>query len=172
MKHLARWKNPQADWRDADRGYMLGSWFGWKCGRDRARHLRALDAAADPFVRVAAAVYLAFDDEKEGRARLTRLTKLPGDPGAWAALTLARRGDHRAVPRMLEVLSDDRDGGMAAVPHKNLQKRVTELLSNSAKASGLPQPSGPDYRAWWKQHGARVRVQDPWFAALEAQKVD
>lgn len=170
-KHFAAWTNPQRGW-GPERGYVLGSYFGWKCGGNRQQHLQALAGAQDPFVRVAAAVYLAFEDERAGMVRLTELAKLTGDPGTWAALTLARRGDKRAVPRLLEVFATDGDSGMHGVPHRNLQKRARELLSNSAAASGLPQPQANDHQAWWKQHAAKVTLHDPWLPALAKLKVD
>ena len=182
---LIGWKNPQSDWRDADRGYVLGSYFAWRCGRDRAKHLAALTGAADPFVRAAGAVYLGFEDADAGTAALKKLTALDGDPGVWAALTLARRGHKGAVPRALDVFRvrpGDREarGGMAEVPRRNLRKRVLVLLSNSAKAGGVPQPALPEaeerqweYLAgWWKDHGGKVALGDPWLKILEKQKVD
>ena len=69
---------------------------------------------------------------------------------------------------------------MAEVPHRNLQKRVLVLLSNSARASGVPQPAPADQSpssfdsllAWWKKHGDTMVVSDPWLQVLERQKVD
>lgn len=185
-EYLLTWRNPGTDWRDADRGYVLGSYFGWRCGRDRAAHLTRLLAAADPYVRVAAAVYLGYEDPAAGVAALRRFTALEGDPGAWAALTLARRGHRDAVPRALEVFRElpperrEAQAGMAGVPHRNLQKRVIELLSNAARAGGVPPPVVPEAEGrrfdalvgWWKEHGGRAVVADPWFATLERQKVD
>jgi hypothetical protein len=46
---LQGFKNNSSDWRS--QGYVLGSYFGWRCGRDRARHLEALSRASDPFIR-------------------------------------------------------------------------------------------------------------------------
>ena len=73
-----------------------------------------------------------------------------------------------------------RAGSMAEVPHRNLQKRVLVLLSNSARASGVPQPAPPgqppssfdSLLAWWKKHGDTLVVSDPWLPILEQQKVD
>jgi hypothetical protein len=107
----------------------------------------------------------------------------------WAALTLARRGDKGAVPRALEVFREKRrpgadgeiaEGGMAAVPHGNLQKRVLVLLSNSARAGEVPQPPPAKdggsrlegLSEWWKAHEKKVILKDPWLAILEKQKVD
>ncbi len=48
------------------------------------------------------------------------------------------------------------------------------LLSNSAKASGvpLPQEGGTEVEAWWREHGEKVRIHDPWLEMLDEQKVD
>src|SRR5207253_820998 len=75
-EYLIRWKNPKKDWRDVDRGYVLGSYFAWRCGKDRKVHLAALAGASDPFVRVAGAVYLCFEDADAGTAALKKLTAL------------------------------------------------------------------------------------------------
>src|SRR3712207_8452126 len=42
------------------------------------------DGAKSPWVRVAAAVYLAYEDEAAARQRLVPLMKEPGFPGVWA----------------------------------------------------------------------------------------
>lgn len=171
---------------DFDNGYVLGSYFAWRCGKDRAKHLAALLDVKDEYIRVAGAVYLCFEDADAGVAALKKLTKLGGDPGVWAALTLARRGHKDAVPRMLEVFHYDaaKDeiprSGMSSVPHRNLQKRVLVLLSNSGRRGGVPLPEIPDDEEqvqaflldWWKRHGDRVVLHDPWMKTLEKQKID
>ncbi len=182
---LVAWVNPDQDWRNKDQGYALGSYFARRCGKDRRKHLASLSEAKDPFIRIAGAVYLCFEDVEAGTAALKRTTAVDGDPGAWAALTLARRGHKDAVPRALEVFRDlaqaEREAvGMAEVPHRNLQKRVLVFLSNSAQASGVPQPTPPgqppssfdSLLAWWKEHGQRLVLNDPWLGILEQQKVD
>ena len=76
--------------------------------------------------------------------------------------------------------SENRAVGMAEVPHRNLQKRVLVLLSNSAQAGGVPQPAPPGQPpssfdtllAWWKKHGDALALNDPWLGILERQKVD
>ncbi len=103
VKYLVAWINPNQGWRDKDRGYVLGSYFGVRCGKDRKKHFAALSEAKDPFVRVAGAIYLCFEDPVAGTAALKRMTSIDGDAGVWAALTLARRGHKDAVPRALEV---------------------------------------------------------------------
>jgi hypothetical protein len=186
VNYLVAWNNPNQGWRDKDRGYVLGSYFGMRCGKDRKKHLAALSEAKDPFVRVAGAVYLCFEDANAGTAALKRMTAVDGDPGVWAALTLARRGHKDAVPRALEVFRRPVPGArssqapMATVPHRNLQKRVLVLLSNSAHVSDAPRPeqtknaanSFESLLAWWKTHGDKLVIDDPWLATLQKQKVD
>jgi hypothetical protein len=192
---LIDWQNPQKSWQDADAGYVLGSYFAWRCGKDRQENLMSLLAAKDPFIRVAGAVYLAFENPSAGSEKLTGLMALPGDPGAWAALALARRGDKSAVPRLLRVLETaGQRGHMSGIHHENLQLRTLLLLSNSAAVSGLAQPnppvSEPDYSAdqaayekyvtsvfqfyqqWWNANQDRIKLNDPWLSILEQQKVD
>jgi hypothetical protein len=36
------------------------------------------------------------------------------------------------------------------------------LVSNCARASGLPAPQA-DYAAWWVAHGDQVKLADPWL---------
>lgn len=180
VEWLAAWTNPKDHWSDADRGYVLGSSVAVRLGGDRARHLKVLLGAADPFVRAAAAVYLAHEEPTAGRAALRSAMELGGDPGAWCALALARRGDRSAIPRLLSFLaqssSEESEGGMAGVPHRNLVKRVIELTSNSAAKAGLPQPGASKdpaaaAHAWWLAH-PDVTPFDPWMPALEARKID
>ena len=194
-RYLVGWQNRDASWRGADQGYVLGSYFAWRCGGERAVHLRRLAAARDPYIRVAGAVYLCFESKTEGMAALRELTSLPGDAGAWAALNLARRGDKSAMPRALQVFATPGKSNMEGVPHRNLQKRLLVLLSNSANHSEVPAPlanfnapeqpdDGEDheaamiakqyehFRSWWKEQGAKIEVSDPWLPLLETQKVD
>lgn len=149
--------------------YVLGSYFGWKCGRDRLEHFTTLLDAASPHIRVAAAVYMMFEDEKTATPHLRAFTRLVGVPGAWAALTLARRGDKEAVPRALRVFDTPGWGTMDGAPQRNLQQRLRVLLSNACKKGGIPMPEleyGPDadeafdfrrilhrseYAAWWER---------------------
>ncbi len=187
---LKGWTNPKQSWRDADLGHVLGSWFGWKCGADRTKHLSTLaDSARDDYVRVAAAVYLCFEDEQAGIQRLRKLTKLQGDPGVWAALTLARRGHKDAMPRALQVFESSGRSNMEGVPHGNLQKRLLVLLSNSCSASGIAMPDFDlnskakkdplfdrnnltDAQQWWPKHQDRIKLTDPWLPLLAKQRVD
>lgn len=194
-KYLVEWKNPQESWRDANQGYFMGSFFAWRCGGERAIYLRRLDKAHDPYIRVAGAVYLFFENPKEGLAKLRELANLPGDPGVWAALNLARRGDKSVMPRALQIFASEGKSNMEGVPHRNLQKRLLVLLSNSARHSKVPRPladfekskpsdnegenevtrSARQYehlQKWWKQHQEKIELHDPWLPLLEKQKVD
>lgn len=192
-EYLLSWVNPDEHWRDTDMGYFLGSYFAWKCGKDRKEHLQALTRAKDDYIRVAAAVYLTFEDAELGMEYLRKMTRLKGDPGVWAALNLVRRGEKTAMPRALEVFNSMGDrGSMTGVPHGNLQKRLLVLLSNSCKATGIRMPDikfGSDqYRGqgailaprearkrnleWWHAHKGAIIITDPWFAELSRQKID
>ena len=164
-------------------GYQVGSFVGVECRPDRAANLAALaEKAADPWIRAAAAVSLAYEDEARGLAALKKLQAQPGGPGAWAALALARRGDRQALAvavRLLEQKPDDWQD-----PICTLHKRIAVLLSNSAKAAGLPPPPfppGTDWEEpervkpaleWWKQHAGALQPVDPWFAELKALHQD
>jgi hypothetical protein len=188
-EYLAEWINPNKERSDRSAGYSLGSSFAWRCGKDREIHLKTLCRAKDPYIRVAGAVYLCFEKREEGMTELREAMKLEGDPGAWAALNLARRGEKAAIDRALEVFSTIREGGMAGVPHRNLQLRLQVLLSNSAKRSGLAQPEPPSgvvpprddeeqtrlhsyYLEWWRANAEKAMLHDPWLELLEKQKVD
>jgi hypothetical protein len=166
---------------------MLGSHFAWRCSGNRKGNLSTLLAARDPFIRVAGAVYLCFEDRELGLHKLKEFSQLEADPGVWAALNRARRGDKSAIPRALEVLSTSGAENMAGVPHQNLQKRLIVLLSNAARASGVDQPISRSidyederdvkkiydlYKAWWEVNADRLVVSDPWLPLLEEQKVD
>jgi hypothetical protein len=185
--YLAKWVNPNKDWRDQDLGYSLGSYFAWRCGRNRKQNLVKLLSAKDDFVRVAGAVYLCFEDRELGLQKLEELSRLDGDPGVWAALNRVRRGDKSAMPRALEVLKTVGELNMAGVQHCNLQKRLIVLLSNTAEASGLKQPRPQavemdnegqqskiyqSYQSWWKANADKATITDPWLPILEKQKVD
>ncbi len=182
---LREWKQPEKGWQDVARGYVLGSWFAARCGTDRTVHLKALADARDPFVRVAGAVYLAFEDPEAGTARLRDLVDLEGDPGAWAAITLIRRGEPGALGRALRVFETAGDASMAGVPHRNFQKHLLTVLSNSAARSGVEPPprvharppseaaeSFAALRDWVESVRDRLTLHDPWFADLSAQKLD
>lgn len=171
-----------------DQGYVLGSYFAWRCGKDRRRHLRSLLSASDPSIQVAGATYLCFESEHEGIRELRTRMKFSGDPGVWAAINLARRGDAGAIPRALEVLAAPSDPTFLAEWHRTLESRLMELLSNSAKASGVPLPSLDGistydqsewrsqrfarYLLWWHTYDKRIHLTDPWLSELSRQRVD
>jgi hypothetical protein len=48
--YLVAWKNPSKTARDADAGYVFGSYFAWRCGKERRKHLSTLLQAKDPYV--------------------------------------------------------------------------------------------------------------------------
>jgi hypothetical protein len=160
---------------ERNQGYVLGSYFAWRCGKDREVHLKTLLGAKDPFVRVCGAVYLCYENEERGMAALRKVASLEGTPGAWAAVTLARRGDKEAVPRALEVCREEED-----LEALNLRNQLLILLSNSARAGGAPQPEPPrrekeefDYLTrWWKENKDKLALRDPWLKLLEKQKID
>ncbi|MHC4528162.1 MAG: hypothetical protein ACYS29_09820, partial [Planctomycetota bacterium] len=101
-----------------------------------------------------------------------------------------------AIPRALKVFQTPGEGGMRGVPHRNLQKRLMVLLSNSARKSELPQPTPPEdspgrepkhtrrspedrsktiyeyFAEWWRKNEANLTLDDPWLAELKKQKVD
>ncbi|MBI4622391.1 MAG: hypothetical protein HY736_04100 [Verrucomicrobia bacterium] len=179
VKWLKAWKAPARDWRDTDRGYVLGSSAAARCGGDRVHFLTELLWADDPHIQVAAAVHLAFEDEAKGREALRKLSELPGDPGAWAALTLVRYGERAAVTRAAETLSarhDDLTAGSLLRPL--VVSRLLEVVSNTAAAHNLPTP------AWLGDKDAAARIQeffvrnpditpvDPWLPELRRQKID
>jgi hypothetical protein len=191
--YLTLWVNPEKTWRDVDYGYALGSYFARGCGKNRAANFRKLQKARDPFIRVDGALYLCFENKEEGMATLKELVNQPGDAGVWAALNLARRGDKSVIERALEVFALEGPSNMAGVPHRNLQKRLSVLLSNSAHKSGLQQPiflaaeplneRGSERKeeqkkiyqeclTWWQANKDKVILYDPWFSILERQKVD
>ena len=188
--YLVRWEHAATDWHDHDLGYTVGSYYAKNCARNRVENFKKLLGAKDAFVRVAAAVYLLFEDKSAGLEGLKRMSALPGDPGAWAALVLAERGDKEALPRALEMLSTTGELNMAGAPHRNLQKRLAVLLSNSAMASHIDQPPNLSefdaetesakhqmgvyeaYRNWWNSCQKKITLTDPWLETLDKQKVD
>ncbi|MCY2932174.1 MAG: hypothetical protein NTV86_22295, partial [Planctomycetota bacterium] len=192
--YLVQWELP-AERRplpagNSTRGYDLGSLFTHACGKDRPVHLRTLLKAKDPFIRVAGAVYLCFEEPRAGAKELKALQAIEGDPGAWAALTLARRGDASAVPRALQVFAERRKQDAWTNLHHNLCAHLLVLLSNSAASSGLAQPLRPESAdaasietylstedhaqllKWWDDHKATIQLLDPWMPILEKQKID
>jgi hypothetical protein len=183
---LENWQNPGYGVFGQSDGYGIGSYFGWKDAGNRRVHFRRLLRARDPYIRVAAATYLSFESEAEGLVALRECAPIPGDPGAWAALGLARRGERKAVARALEAFRTYPRNWAADGVHRNLQKRLLVLLSNSAARSGVTQPGGwsyvenaeQQYRVyqrlvtWWNQNEARLTIRDPRFEELAARKIE
>jgi hypothetical protein len=194
---LKDWEEPVDVWGGyVSWGHVLVSSLARTMKQDRVLHLRTLLTAKDPYVRVGAAIYLSFDEPEEGLLRLKELASLPGDPGAWAALNVVRRGDGSALPRALEVLETPDDGTTQIEMHKTLQSRVEVLVSNIAHLSDAPQPTLPEpltdnemergtqgsapwqqklyqsYLGWWRAYKDRLLFKDPWFEELRAQRID
>jgi hypothetical protein len=186
VQFLLAWQNPSKDWRDAADGYSWGFDFAGRCDKERRKHFGMLLGAKDPFIRVAAAVYLCFEDPAAGTRALEKFTSLEGDAGVWAALTLARRGHKDAVPRALEVFRElpqavpSQYHSPAGLTHRDFQKRLLVLLSNAAQGGNVPQLSLPKEEAkqleylggWWRQYGDKAVLEDPWLKILQQQKVD
>ena len=182
---LQAWQQPasKTGGRPAETAHSKASFAAHHCGVDREKHLKSLLRAEHPLIRVTGAVYLCFENEKLGKEELTRLTKLEGDPGAWAALTLARRGDKTAVPRLLEVFTGPLRLDNKQTPfQRQICQQALVLFSNSAQKSGVaPPPRAPTYleytdpteiRAWWTQNADRILLHDPWMEKLARQKID
>jgi hypothetical protein len=92
------------------------------------------------------------------------------------------------VPRALEAFRQGRSAGIDGRHHFDWQKRLLVLLSNSAKASSVPQPGrccelmlehaeSPAaiweyYRKWWDQNESKITLHDPWVRDLERARID
>ena len=137
-------------------------------------------------MRAAASIYLSFYDETAGNAAMRSALNLPGDPGVWVALALARRGDKEALARAVKVfdMPFGNSGLMVQVPHGNLRKRVLELLSNSLAPLGDRLVVARDLDAAAQDTAQRREVHallrshvdlvpiDPWLDVLRTQKID
>ena len=185
VEMLLKLEKPKGEHRrERDENHSLASYFAAECGKPREKHLSALLESKDPWVRVAGAVYLCFENENEGVEALKKLTALEGTPGGWAALTLARRGHKEAMPRAIKLFpeqwtAEDRLENFGTV-HENLQNHLLVLLSNSASAGKAPQfrapkdrkPTSENLLTWWKQHQEKLVLRDPWMEVLSKQKID
>lgn len=190
---LQTWGGSPADGEVAEDGYEIGSAFCFRCGKDRLTLFTKLLKAKDPYVRVAAAVYLCFEDKEAGMRELQELSKLPGIPGDWASVVRVERGDKSAMPRALNMLDPELHQDQTAYVYSPvfiaMRDRLQIVLSNTAyhHQIKLPQPSMVEnvedmdaaavshYKAlqsWWKKHQDKVELQNPWAEILEAQKVD
>jgi len=183
-----QWPAPAGPFDLSELVRHVGGWIGdddyWFASEvclnvpaDRARDLHPLFHARSRWVRVASAVYATLAEDPEAPAVLQQLSRLDGGPGAWAALTLARRGDRSAVPRLLEVFRSAPDGESSR--RARLLERAQVLLSNAAARAGVPQPPQFEepaeevysaYRNWWSRYDTRLELHDPW--AAELQRVD
>lgn len=164
---------------------------------DRAELFMRLQEARDPLIQVMAAIYLCFENQDEGLKRLRQHSQLPGVAGAWAALTLARRGEKGAMPRVLEVFAPLDEGAKNLIFDPDqlrfiLQQRLLVLLSNSAKNSNVPRFFFENYttfypefgeggvrerqlkalKKWWAEHADAIELHDPWRGVLEQEKKD
>ena len=159
-------------------GYLQASRLCALYPGPRIPFLRRLLRAADPWARVAGATYLLLEARAEGLAALKQSVELPGEPGAWAALTLARHGAAEHVERLFELTGWEEAGA-------ELQARTLVLLSNAASQASLPGPPNLPWRnrtqaqqgsllTWWHAHKSRLaaHLADPWLAELTGQRVE
>jgi hypothetical protein len=197
--YLLTWKKPDNNAQvKNDRGYVLGSFFGIKCGNNKIEYLQKLLGAQDPFIKVAAAVYLDLEKSELGIKHLRELQRIEGTAGSWAALSLVRRGEVSAMPYALKLLTAyDGPDFMEKVTLSVLGKRLKILISNSCKASNIPMPDLPyvhlhreypkneleSHKAyqqkrhkeildWWHTNKLSLKIYDPWFESLAKQKID
>jgi hypothetical protein len=177
---LSKWENSLKEWHDETMGYELGSWMAYACKTEKLKCLKIMLDAKDSYVRVAGAVYLCFEDEKEGISQLSKMLNLEGDPRFWASLNLARRGDKQVADYIFWNFHDvRRSAGMEDAAHQNLLKRAMVLLSNSAAYSNIPQPPNgmnesnyQDLLGWWDKYKEEIKLYDPWLEILKKQKID
>jgi len=158
------------------RTFELASYFCCRCGVDRKRFLPMLLTSPDPWVKTAAAVYLYFENREQSIRYLADMTKFNGDPGVWAAVTLARRGDKNAMRRALQVFTAPCQPEDEVV-HRLLQRRVLALLVNSCRYSGVALPTfDQKWRTkiipWWRSHADKITLVDPWLPTLDSRKCD
>lgn len=161
-----------------DSNYLYASTLCALYPEGRTDFLRRLLRATDPWARTAGAVYLLPLSHAEAHAALEGCAKIPGEPGAWAALTLARLGQASAVQRVLDLEGREEAGA-------SLRARLLPLLSNAARAARAPAPpllnlyshtpaDQEKLRAWWEANQVRVgpHLRDPWLEELAGQRVE
>jgi hypothetical protein len=174
-------------------GYEAGSAFCFQCGKNRAENFTKLLTAKDPYVRVAAAVYLCFEDKQAGLRELQKLSEVPGIAGDWAATVMIERGDKQAMQRALTmldpVLHKDDNPYVYSALFRATRNRLLVVLSNTAfhHQLGLPkmrvaqkEEDAATFEAayhqemlgWWQRNRDKVELQNPWAAVLKPQKVD
>lgn len=175
--------------------YNCSSYFGWKCSVDRVQNIGMLVDARNPIIQVAGSIYVAFDDKEKGDESLGRMVSIKGDPGAWAALALVRRGRTEHVPRLLEVFQavahDDKYSMRSFDFHRSLQRRVAILMVNSSIDSGIQYP---DYlnavlsnditkdagdvvgyeniKKWWDSNRRQIRIDTSAEKMLSGVRID
>jgi hypothetical protein len=143
---------------------LLAVFFTDYCRTNRDDHLRRLLTARNPSVRAIAATALAVREPNVAMPVLRAMRDRTDGAGDLANLELARRGDKAAMDHLIEMLPAPLTTALAA--HSSFAWPVAAearaLLSNSAQASGLPQP-GDNSAAWWKENRAAIRLADPWL---------
>ena len=183
--YLINWPHKKTSRQVHKNGYLIASYFAWKCGENRKVNLIKLLKSKDDYIRVVAASYLCFEDEDLGRKELKSLLKVEGDAGVWAALNLLRRGDKSVMLRALKIF--DLEGRSWTQNRKifrlTLQDRLWILLSNSCKFSKVELPKRERYSnfdpylyknmlSWWEENSAKITLHDPWLEDCKSQKVD
>lgn len=171
------------------------------CPEPRTKYLAELLESKEPFVQVAAAIHLGFEDRELGRMALLPRLDLPGDAGVWAALALVQYGERAAIPRLLRVFEEGPQRKLiSGAFHRAMIARVLVALSNIGAASEMDIPqidpryldrpagcaiwfganswAGPirsperELRAWWEANCSTLDVVDPWAEELRARRVD
>ncbi|MHB9009374.1 MAG: hypothetical protein ACYDC1_20885, partial [Limisphaerales bacterium] len=147
---------------------VFAGYFSDFCGTNRDEHLRRMLSARHPSVRAIAAAALATGDSPAALTALREMRDAPDGPGDLARFELARRGDQRAMDRLSGLLRRETHAGtnVLRLPSRfawPVADETRALLSNSAKASSLPQPED-DFAVWWDTHHQEVKLGDPWLA--------
>lgn len=190
---LLTWESLNKRGEVTELGYEIGSAFCCLCGKDRAQNFTKLLTARDPYVRVAAAVYLCFEDKESGLRELKKLSDMPGIPGDWAATVMIERGDKQAMPCALTMLDlelhkDDNLYVYSAL-YRAMRDRALVVLSNTAFHHQLTLPKmrvaqkeeevalveaayHQEMLGWWRKNRDKVELQNPWADVLEPQKID
>ena len=169
----ARWLSARKAEEELPRGWphlsRFAAYFGDCCPTNRAELLRSLLGTSNLNVRVMAAMGLRRDDESSALAAIRLLRSVSGDPGALACLELARRGDKTAMDSLARRFASPPPGAVAtSTPSRfawPINSEALALLSNSARASGLPPLQAP-YDEWWRAHRQTIALADPWLETM------